>query len=155
MEFDSQAFRQALGQFATGVTIVTVKDQGGVHGMTANAFSSVSLDPPLVLVCIGKKNRTHSLIEEVGKFGVSVLAEGHENVSRHFAGAKDVEIDVSFIEEGVGTPVIKESLAWLDCSVWRTYDGGDHSIVVGKVEALAAPGGKPLIFFQGAYRQLT
>lgn len=155
MEFDSRAFRQALGQFATGVTVVTVKDGDGVHGMTANAFTSVSLDPPLVLVCIGKQNRTHALIEQVGKFGVSVLAEEHENVSRHFAGARDVPIDITFIEEGVGTPVIRESLAWLDCSVWRLYDGGDHTIVVGQVEALAAPGGKPLLFFQGAYRKLV
>lgn len=155
MQFDSRAFRQALGQFATGVTIITVKDQEGVHGMTANAFSSVSLDPPLVLVCIGKQNRTLALIEESGKFGVSVLAEGHENVSRHFAGAKDVPIDVTFIEDEVETPVIRESLAWLDCMVWRMYDGGDHTIVVGKVEALAAPGGEPLLFFQGAYRQLA
>lgn len=155
MEFDSRAFRQALGQFATGVTVITVKDQDGVHGMTANAFSSVSLDPPLVLVCIGKQSRTHSLVEQAGKFGVSILAEGHEDVSRHFAGSRDLPIDITFIDEGVGTPVIKESLAWLDCTVWRRYDGGDHTIVVGRVEALAAPGGKPLIFFQGAYRQLT
>lgn len=155
MAFDSRAFRNALGQFATGVTVITVKGPEGLHGMTANAFTSVSLDPPLVLVCIDKRNRTHSLIQEVGKFGVSVLAEDHENVSRHFAGARELPIDVTFIEEGLGTPVIKESLAWLDCTVWRTYDGGDHTIIVGKVEALDAPGGKPLIFFQGAYRRLV
>jgi len=155
MAFDSRAFRNALGQFATGVTVITVKGPGGLHGMTANAFTSVFLDPPLVLVCIDKRNRTHSLIQEVGKFGVSVLAEDHENVSRHFAGARELPIDVTFIEEGLGTPVIKESLAWLDCTVWRAYDGGDHTIIVGKVEALDAPGGKPLIFFQGAYRRLV
>src|SRR5690606_7688080 len=155
MTFDSRAFRNALGQFATGVTVITVKGPEGLHGMTANAFTSVSLDPPLVLVCIDKRNRTHSLIQEVGKFGVSVLAEDHENVSRHFAGARELPIDVTFIEEGLGTPVIKESLAWLDCTVWRAYDGGDHTIIVGKVEALDAPGGKPLIFFQGAYRRLV
>ncbi|HLS91722.1 MAG TPA: flavin reductase family protein [Limnochordia bacterium] len=155
MAFDSRAFRNALGQFATGVTVITVKGPEGLHGMTANAFTSVSLDPPLVLVCIDKRNRTHSLIQEVGKFGVSVLAEDHENVSRHFAGARELPIDVTFIEEGLGTPVIKESLAWLDCTVWRAYDGGDHTIIVGKVEALDAPGGKPLIFFQGAYRRLV
>jgi Conserved protein/domain typically associated with flavoprotein oxygenases, DIM6/NTAB family len=155
MTFDSRAFRNALGQFATGVTVITVKGPEGLHGMTANAFTSVSLDPPLVLVCIDKRNRTHALIQEVGRFGVSVLAEDHENVSRHFAGAREIPIDVTFIEEGLGTPVIKESLAWLDCTVWRTYDGGDHTIIVGKVEALDAPGGKPLIFFQGAYRRLV
>jgi len=155
MAFDSRAFRNALGQFATGVTVITVKGPEWLHGMTANAFTSVSLDPPLVLVCIDKRNRTHSLIQEVGKFGVSVLAEDHENVSRHFAGARELPIDVTFIEEGLGTPVIKESLAWLDCTVWRAYDGGDHTIIVGKVEALDAPGGKPLIFFQGAYRRLV
>lgn len=155
MAFDSRAFRNALGQFATGVSVITVKGPEGLHGMTANAFSSVSLDPPLVLVCIDKRNRTHALIEEVGKFGVSILAEEHEDVSRHFAGARDIPIDVTFIEEEVGTPVIKEALAWLDCTVWKTYDGGDHTIVVGKVEALDAPGGKPLLFFQGAYRRLV
>ncbi len=143
MTFDSRAFRNALGQFATGVTVITVKGPEGLHGMTANAFTSVSLDPPLVLVCIDKRNRTHALIQEVGRFGVSVLAEDHENVSRHFAGAREIPIDVTFIEEGLGTPVIKESLAWLDCTVWRTYDGGDHTIIVGKVEALDAPGGNP------------
>lgn len=155
MEFDSRAFRRTLGQFATGVTVVTVRDGDSVHGMTANAFSSVSLEPPLVLVCIGNQNRTLALIGQTGRFAVSVLAEEHENVSRHFAGARDIPVDITFVEEGVGTPVIKESLAWLDCSVWRLYDGGDHTIVVGRVEALAAPGGKPLIFFQGAYRQLA
>lgn len=155
MSFDAREFRRTLGQFATGVTVVTVRDGDGVHGMTANAFTSVSLDPPLVLVCIGKQNRSLALIEKVGKFAVSVLAEEHENVSRHFAGAREIPVDVTFIDEGVGTPVIKESLAWLDCTVWRLYDGGDHTIVVGRVESLAAPGGKPLIFFQGAYRQLA
>lgn len=155
MDLDSRAFRSALGQFATGVTIVSVRENGAVHGMTANAFTSVSLDPPLVLVCISKKNRTHALVLEAGKFGVSVLSEDHEDVSRHFAGARDLPIDITWIDEGLGTPVIKESLAWLDCTVWQTYDGGDHTIVVGKVEALSAPGGKPLIFFQGSYRRLA
>lgn len=155
MQFDSRTFRTVLGHFATGVTVVSVRDDGGVHGMTANSFTSVSLDPPLVLVCIGKKNRTHALIEKEGKFGVSVLSEEHEAVSRHFAGARDLPIDITWFEEGLGTPVIKESVAWLDCTVWRSYDGGDHTIFVGKVEALGAPGGKPLIFFQGAYRRLA
>ena len=102
MTFDSRAFRNALGQFATGVTVITVKGPEGLHGMTANAFTSVSLDPPLVLVCIDKRNRTHALIQEVGRFGVSVLAEDHENVSRHFAGAREIPIDVTFIEERLG-----------------------------------------------------
>ena len=155
MQFDSRAFRSALGQFATGVTVVSVRDGEGVHGMTANAFTSVSLEPPLVLVCVDKRNRTHALIHQEGKFGISVLEEEHEAVSRHFAGARDIPVDITWIEEGVNTPVIKEALAWLDCTLWQAYDGGDHTIFVGKVEALSAPGGRPLIFFQGAYRQLA
>src|SRR5690606_41805678 len=95
MAFDSRAFRNALGQFATGVTVITVKGPEGLHGMTANAFTSVSLDPPLVLVCIDNRNRTHSLIQVAGKFGVSVLAEDHQNVPRHFAGARELPIDAT------------------------------------------------------------
>lgn len=156
MSFDHKEFRRALGQFATGVTVVTLWDDGKVHGMTANSFTSVSLDPPLILVNIGRQNRTHDLVAKVGRFAVNILSEDHENISRHFAtaGQKDLPEGVRFHGEGTGSPVMEQSLAWLDCSVWKIYDGGDHSIVVGKVEKLNIAGGRPLLFFQGAYHQL-
>lgn len=155
MDFDSRTFRNALGQFATGITVVTTYDGEDVHGMTANSFSSVSLDPPLVLVCVAKRNRTHQILPEVGRFAVNILSDSQEAVSRYFAGDRDENIPYRLVEkERAKSPVFDGVLAWLDCSLWQTYDGGDHSIFVGQVEDLQVFGGQPLLFFQGSYRVL-
>lgn len=155
MSFDSRNFRTALGHFATGITVVTTFDGDEVHGMTANSFSSVSLEPPLVLVCVAKKNRTHQLLPETKRFAINILSEEQEAVSRYFAGDRDENEPFRVLEEArAKSPVFDGVLAWLDCSLWQTYDGGDHSIFVGEVEDLHVFGGKPLLFFQGAYGTL-
>lgn len=155
MNFDAKTFRSALGQFATGITVVTAYDGEDVHGMTANSFTSVSLDPPLILVCVDRRNRTHELLPRIGRFAVNVLAQNQEAVSRYFAGQRDMEPPYRLVEgTKAKSPVFDGVLAWLDCSMWQTYDGGDHSIFVGKVEALDVKGGRPLLYYQGAYATL-
>lgn len=154
MSFDSRAFRDAMGQFATGVTIVSTWNEGEVQAMTANAFSSVSLDPPLVLVCIARTANTHGAILRANRFAVSILPEESEGVSNFYAGRRDAGTAGEFDLERAKSPVLKEALAWVDCRVWQVYDGGDHSIFVGEVEALEVRGGEPLLFFAGRYRRI-
>lgn len=155
MAFDSKQFRRTLGQFATGVTVITLwTPEGELHGMTANAFSSVSLDPPLILVCIDKRNTTHRLIPEVRRFAVNILSEEQTLFSRYFAGEKELEPPIEIVEGREGAPVLKGVIAWLDCTLWQAYDGGDHTIYVGEVQDLSADGGRPLLFFNGAYGRI-
>ncbi len=155
MSLDPKVFRTAMGQFATGITVVTAFDGDEVHGMTANSFTSVSLDPPLLLVCVDRRNRTHSLLPTVGRFAVNILSEDQEEVSRYFAGDRDLAIPYELVDrERAKSPVFADVLAWIDCKLWQTYDGGDHSIFVGEVEQLQVTGGRPLLFFQGGYNRL-
>ena len=155
MSFDSRDFRNALGRFATGVTVVTLWRDGSLHGMTANAFSSVSLDPPLVLVCVDKKGSTHGLIEAVGRFAVNILAEDQEHLSRYFAGKRDPAVSIPLDPTTKArSPILQGVIAWLDCELWNSYDGGDHTIFVARVETLHVSGGRPLLFFEGRYERL-
>lgn len=155
MSIDARQLRNALGQFATGITVVTAYDGGDVHGMTANSFTSVSLDPPLILVCVDRRNRTHEVLPRVERFAINVLSADQESISRYFAGDRSQPPPYR-LDQGAGTrsPVFEGVLAWFDCSLWRVYDGGDHSIFVGEVEQFAAVGGRPLLYFQGAYARL-
>lgn len=150
---DPRQFRQVLGHFLSGVTVVTTRTPEGVHGMTASAFSSVSLDPPLVLVCVARKARLHELLGEGAPFGVSILSEAQQELSNHFAGyAPHAQV---LWEEGFGaTPVLAGALAWLDCTVHAVLDGGDHSVVLGRVQAMAAHEGQPLAYYRGRYAAL-
>lgn len=155
MSFDSREFRNALGQFATGVTVVTLWRDGALHGMTANAFSSVSLDPPLVLVCVGKQGSTHDVIQSVGRFAVNILSEDQEHLSRYFAGDRDPAVEIALKDEtNANAPILEGAIAWLDCELWQSYEGGDHTIFVGRVTALETVGGRPLLFFGGRYARL-
>lgn len=154
MSLDSRLFRQACGQFATGVTVVAVQVGDTVHGMTANSFTSVSLDPPLVLVCIDLRNQTHALIEKVRAFSISVLHEDQEAISNWFAGRRDQPVQYTFHSPGTQTPVLEGAIAWIDCTLHAAYDGGDHTIYVGRVQALACIGGRPLLFYGGRYTRL-
>lgn len=155
---DPTEFRRALGAFATGITIVTTRTGGEVRGMTANSFTSVSLDPPLVLVAVDRKAHLLPQIERAGRFAVSVLAEDQEAWSRHFAGQPQVD-GREFIPQwlpGEDSPLIPGALAHLRCRVERLLDGGDHVLVLGRVEELAeaAEGRGPLLYYQGRYRRL-
>lgn len=154
MSFDSMAFRKTVGQFATGVTVVSVATEHGVHGMTANSFTSVSLEPPLVLVCVDKTRQTHGHIERAGRFGINILTKEQEPISNWYAGRRDQPVDIPWRDDVAASPVLEGALAWLDCTLAHTYEGGDHTIFVGRVEACSATGGEPLLFFKGRYTAL-
>ncbi len=133
--------RCCLGRFATGVCVVTVEADDGVHGLTVNSFTAVSLDPPLVLVSIGKRARGHALL--AGRpFGVNVLGAEQERVARHFAG--DPHPDHVGWEDGAAAPRLAGVLAFLGCNPWRAYDGGDHTLYLGEVVELDYTSGAAL-----------
>jgi flavin reductase (DIM6/NTAB) family NADH-FMN oxidoreductase RutF len=155
------AFRKAMGSFPTGVTVVTVaSDDGNMYGMTVNSFSSVSLDPMLVLVCLNESSRGVGLIERAGAFVVNVLSAGQQDVSCWFANrhrpAGPTMFDGVPFEPGVtGCPVLVEAAASFDCRLGRLHHAGDHLIVLGEVVALVhRPQLEPLIFHAGTYRSL-
>jgi flavin reductase (DIM6/NTAB) family NADH-FMN oxidoreductase RutF len=153
---DQHQFRRVMGNFATGVTILTTAVGEETHGMTANALCSVSLDPLLVLVCVNKQARSHDALSRSGVFALNVLAEEQEHLSRLFAySAVETEHSLAGIScrRGVtGAPILVDSLAYVDCRVTATYPGGDHTIFVGSVEdAAVLRVGRPLLFFRGAY----
>jgi len=150
-------FRDALGRFASGVTVITVeRAQAEVHGMTANAFCSVSLRPPLVLVCIDHLAETYLHIRERRQFGVSVLKAEQEALSEFFADPERnhdaaYRLGVQYRPMRSGTPVLQNALANLDCSVVHDYEGGDHTIFVGEVREVIVSEGAPLLYFRGRY----
>jgi flavin reductase (DIM6/NTAB) family NADH-FMN oxidoreductase RutF len=157
---DPKALRKALGAFATGVTVVTV---GGAtpHGMTANSFTSVSLAPPLILVCVGRDADMHRILGTTGHFGVSVLSGRQEGVARHFAstwrGLGAAEFDTVDWAPGPLTqvPLINGALASFECELWRSYDGGDHTIFLGRLLSMERQADDDaLLFFGGRFRHL-
>ncbi|MBB0243379.1 flavin reductase [Streptomyces alkaliphilus] len=158
---DPARLRRAFGAFATGVTVVTV---GGAspRGMTANSFTSVSLDPALVLLCVGREAVMQGRLAEEGTFSVSVLGAGQEDVARHFAnrsrpmGADQFDAVDWLPGRAAGAPLIAGAVAHFECVKWRTYDGGDHAIHLGRVLTLdELPDRDPLVFHRGAFRQLV
>lgn len=151
--FDTKQFRSVMGTFATGVTVVTTMSDSGPHGMTANAFMSVSLEPPLILVSIDHKARTHQLLPESKYFGVNILRADQENISNHFAGKPNVDEEGLFtIKDGVS--LLSDSLASISCRLWNSFDAGDHTLYVGEVIDLNLYEGEPLLFYQGQYRKI-
>ena len=155
---DVSQFRTAMGRFASGITVVTARVDDVDHAMTASAFTSVSLSPPLVLVCVEKIARFHDAILRAGQWGVSVLGASAVDVSTHLArrGRPLVgQLDAYPHYRGrTGAALLSDALAWLECRTWATYDGGDHTIVVGEVVALdvARSSESPLLYHEGSYR---
>lgn len=152
MIFDAQSFKNALAQFASGVTVVTTQVDGCLHGLTVSAFSSLSLDPPLVIICVSKDIPSHEVLEVSGNFAVNFLSESQVDLGRRFAGLIDGVVDrfegVEIVSSPADNPLIAGSLGWLDCRLWRVYDGGDHSIFVGEVQAAGTGSGeRPLLYF--------
>lgn len=150
-------FRAALGRFASGVTVVTVDVGDDVHGMTASAFCSVSLRPPLVLVCVDQLAETYLHLSEHDTFGVSVLKEDQEALSEFFADPERnpdaaYRLGVEYRKMKSGTPVLREALANLDCHKIDAHPAGDHSIFVGEVREVVLGEGSPLLYFRGRYR---
>lgn len=153
---DRDLFRAVLGRFASGITVVTARDaQGTPHGMTVSAFSSLSLDPPLVLVCVGNEATMAPVMANTDTFAVNMLSESQEALSRRFAGKIDDRfVGVGYSESDSGDPVLDDVLASLQCRVVARHPAGDHIIVVGRVEHGAAHDGKPLLYYRGGYAQL-
>ena len=154
-ELDERTFRTALGRFATGVIVLTVGPRRAPHAMTANAFMSGSLAPPLVVVSVGLKARMHDRITRVRRFGVSILETEQEPESRHFAGQPVARFAPRFAVLA-GVPVLARAAAVLAARILHRYTCGDHTLVVGEVErlevdALPSP---PLVFYNGRYREL-
>ncbi|RST74286.1 flavin reductase [Siminovitchia acidinfaciens] len=151
---DDRLFRTAMGKFATGVTVITTKVGENAHGMTANAFMSVSLDPKLVLISIGEKANMNQLIKESGKFAVSVLNDEQQDLSAYFAGQikEDREIEFDDFNE---LPVIKDALVNLTCNVHEAVVAGDHTLYIGEVTDLRVTDGDALGFFEGKYRKVV
>jgi 3-hydroxy-9,10-secoandrosta-1,3,5(10)-triene-9,17-dione monooxygenase reductase component len=153
LEPDSATYRTVLGHFATGVTIVTALDGDEPVGMACNSFTSVSLEPPLVLFCAAKNSTTWPRMEKAPHFAVNVLDEDGEAVCRVFAtkGA-DRFAAVTHHRGATGAPILDDVLAYIDCEVDAQHDAGDHVIVVGRVVELGyATEGKPLLFYRGGY----
>jgi flavin reductase (DIM6/NTAB) family NADH-FMN oxidoreductase RutF len=160
MSVTQAEFRKAMGTFATGVTVITVDDGGEVHGMTANAFTSVSLDPLLVLVCVDHRARTHTHLHARKRFGVNVLAEAQRAVSECYADPSpdhrhaEQKAGARFDRTAHGTPVLHGALAYLECRLHTVQDAGDHTIFIAEVEDLVVREGDPLLYFRGEYRRI-
>jgi flavin reductase len=156
---DRATFRSVLSRWASGVTIVTCRRDEGVHGMTASSFCSVSLDPPLVLVCVDRNARTHDFLPEAGAFGVHILRAGMEGVSNRCAGYHGEDghwlNDLPHHTEVTGAPILDDTLSWMDCTLWRSYEGGDHTIYVGEIQAGGAAEGEPVLWFDRGYHSLA
>ncbi len=156
MAVKPEDFRAALGAYATGVTIVTAIGPNGPSGATANAVTSLSLDPPMMLACLDRGSRTLTSVREQGRFGVNALAAGQDELARRFAG-KDAEAakwtDVEWSESDQ-LPRLAGNLMWVACELRDLIDGGDHLILTGNVLAVDSREGNPLLFHRGAYRDL-
>ena len=146
-------FRHALGRFATGVSIVTTECDGQIHGMTANAFVSISLDPPLVLLSLDNRSHMHQILPKTGRYGVSVLAEGQESLSNHFAGRKVEDPDFKFITR-MDTPLLEGALAYFVTQVIDIHPAGDHTLYIAKVNHFECCEGRPLVYFAGRYQRV-
>jgi flavin reductase (DIM6/NTAB) family NADH-FMN oxidoreductase RutF len=155
---DARAFRDAMGRFVTGVCVATTLDpQDRPVGVTVNSFTSVSLDPPLILFCLEKSARTRPAFESAGRFAVNVLGAGHRELSTRFAKTPTDWDGVAAATAATGVPVLTEALTVLDCRTEAIHEGGDHLILVGRVVRLISdPGGaEPLVYHRGRYARLA
>ncbi len=156
MPVSADDFRRALSRFPSGVNVVTTKDADGrPHGITVSAFCSVSLVPPLVLICIEKSTASHDAFADSEVFVVNMLRKSQQHLSEQFAApAVDKFEDVDFRTGIDGVPVLKQALASIECRLRNAFDGGDHTIYVGEVETISVDEGEPLVYHQGDYRKL-
>ncbi len=156
MVFDPAAFRSVLGRFASGVTVVTARDAAGTdHGMTVSSFCSLSLDPPLVLLCVEHSTEMHGVLHEASAFAVNVLSGDQEALARRFAEVMPDRFDgVGFSRGVTGTALLADVLATIECEQRQRYPGGDHTIFTGEVVASSSSAGRPLLYYRGGYAQL-
>ena len=153
MSIEPHEFRQTLARFASGVTVVSVTHQGERRGMTASAFLSVSLTPPLILVSVDRRAHMHAVLSEAGRFGVSILAAGQRALSDHFAGRPDPGLDVTWLELD-GLPLLGGAIAQLVCRTVEAHPAGDHTLYIGEVEYARYTDDDPLLYFRGQYHEL-
>jgi flavin reductase (DIM6/NTAB) family NADH-FMN oxidoreductase RutF len=153
MPFDQKEYRSALGSFATGVTIVTTTDdKGGAHGLTVNSFTSVSLDPPLVLWCLGNKSDSYDLFSKTDHYGINVLMAGELDFAMRFAGKGDQTLAASeFSSLKTGAPALPQAIATFDCKVVQRIEVGDHLVLVGETQAFTTRAEGGLTYFRGAF----
>ena len=156
MALDARHLRNVMGHFATGVTVITTRDGSGKpYGLTANAFSSLSLDPPLVMVCVDKAADCYGCFEQTQVFAVNILAEDQEDLSRRFATKGIDKFEGTPHHQGtLGVALLDGAVASFECRLVAGHDGGDHTIYVGQIETAEASGDRPLLFFKGQYRRL-
>src|ERR1700751_189498 len=153
-------FRQAMGCFATGITVITLDSENEVHGMTANAFTSVSLDPMLVLVCVDQRARTHAHLHAKKRFGVNILAEDQRAISEYYARPTRThdraaeEAGAAFERTALGPPVLRGALPYLECRLHTAQDAGDHTIFIAEVEEVVVREGDPLLYYRAKYRAI-
>lgn len=156
-------FRRLLGHFASGVTVVTTRDsQGRPAGLTASAFTSVSLSPPMILVCVAQNAQSYDALRGADRFAVNILGQKQESLSNRFATKSSSAAEkfeaVGYKSGALGLPILDEALAYLACTTVHAYPGGDHTIFVGQIEAGASGDGdeaEPLLYYRGRYRQLS
>ena len=157
--FDEATFRQVLARFATGVVVVTGTTPDGPAGLTCQSFSSLSLDPPLVMLSTARSSRTWPRIAATGRFAVNVLGADQEDVSGRFAvSGGDKFAGQGWRPGGFGNPLLDGAIAHVECDIDALHDGGDHEIVVGRVRGIEAPGldaGSPLVYYRSRYRSLA
>jgi flavin reductase (DIM6/NTAB) family NADH-FMN oxidoreductase RutF len=151
---DDRTFRNAMGKFATGITIITTSVDSEVHGMTANAFMSVSLNPKLVMVSVAEKAKMRELITSTGKYAVSILSENQTDMSMYFAGQikEKQKVDFNWFN---GMPVIDGALVNLTCKVYDTHIAGDHTLFIGEVTDIELHDGNALAYFAGQYKTIS
>ena len=160
MSLSPTEFRKAMGCFATGVTIITLDLESEVLGMTANAFASVSLDPPLLLVCVDHSARTHAHLHAKKRFGINILAQHQQVISEYYARPShahehaEEEAGARFERTAQGTPILRGALAYLECRLQSTQEAGDHTIFIAEVEDVVVRQGEPLLFFRGKYHKI-
>lgn len=162
MAFTPYEFRKMMGFFATGVTVVTMVNQdGSYHGITVNSFTSVSLDPPLVLICIDKKTEAYKILPQAGAYCINFLSEDLEYLSNRFAGREPENLSpfagIPLTSTTTGAPAFAIGLGWADCEIVQTFEGGDHTIFMAKVVDLGSAengSGNPLLYYKSQYQYL-
>jgi flavin reductase (DIM6/NTAB) family NADH-FMN oxidoreductase RutF len=157
MTIDPDSYRSVLGRFASGITVVTTRDADGRDvGMTVSAFCSVSLDPPLIQVCVDHEASIHGALSQSTNFGVSILAAEQEALSRRFATAESTRRfdGIGYQRGESGIVLLEDALAQLECRLVARHEAGDHTMFVGEVESASARSARPLLYYRGGYAQL-
>jgi flavin reductase (DIM6/NTAB) family NADH-FMN oxidoreductase RutF len=156
MPIEKNQLRQVMGHFATGVTIITTFNKDGqMHGLTANAFTSVSLEPPLLLISVDKKAESYPAFEESKVFTVNILADEQEALSRKFAVSGGNKFEgVAYRRGANGAAILDGTLAHIECTLYAAYEGGDHTLYLGEIQEAEVREGKPLVFYRGGYRAI-